>query len=65
MSKGSVYWRLACSCGWERPASSAWTATEIAALHARGPADPAVEHVLSIEEPPADAMAGPDLPLIL
>jgi hypothetical protein len=65
MSKGSVYWRITCSCGWERPASSAWTATEIAALHARHPADPAVEHILTIEEPPPDALAGPELPLIL
>jgi hypothetical protein len=48
-------WRITCSCGWERSASSAWAATAIAALHARHPADPSTEHTITVEEPPADA----------
>jgi hypothetical protein len=65
MSRGSVYWRIACSCGWERPASSVWTATAIAAWHARRSPNPALEHIITIEEPPPDAAVGPELPLIL
>jgi len=65
MSKGSVYGRIACSCGWERPASSVWTATAIAARHARRPPNPVLEHIITIEEPPPDAAIGPELPLIM
>jgi hypothetical protein len=28
-------WVVTCSCGWTRQASSAWTATALARLHAR------------------------------
>lgn len=44
-------WRIACSCGWERSASSAWAATAIFRLHTRYLADPGAEHFIMIEEP--------------
>jgi hypothetical protein len=56
-------WRITCSCGWEREASSAWAATALFRLHARHLGDRSVEHTLTIEEPPADSPGGQQLPL--
>lgn len=45
-------WRITCSCGWIREASSAWTATAIARLHARYLTGPDPEHdTITIEAP--------------
>jgi len=57
-------WRVVCSCGWEREASSAWAATAIVRLHVRHLGAPGIEHSLTIEEPPADDPPGTQLPLI-
>jgi len=47
-------WVITCSCGWTRQASSAWTATAIARLHARYLMGPDTTHdTITIEEPPA------------
>jgi len=53
-----------CSCGWEREASSAWAATAIVRLHVRHLGTPGIERAVTIEEPPADAPPGEELPLI-
>ncbi|HJV57181.1 MAG TPA: hypothetical protein VJ971_14475 [Methylomirabilota bacterium] len=47
-------WRIRCSCGWEREASSAWAATAIFRLHARDQSAPGTEHTITLEEPPSD-----------
>jgi len=53
-------WRITCSCGWTREASSAWTATAIARLHARYLTGPDIEHdTITIEEPSDPDTAGP------
>jgi len=57
-------WRVVCSCGWEREASSAWAATASVRLHVRHLGSPGIQHSLTIEEPPADAPPGEQLPLI-
>ena len=57
-------WRVVCSCGWEREASSAWAATASLRLHVQHLGDPSIEHAVTIEEPPADDPAGTQLPLI-
>jgi hypothetical protein len=51
-------WHITCSCGWARSVSSAWAATATAALHAKHPEDPTIDHVITIEEPPADLRPG-------
>ena len=56
--------RVVCSCGWEREASSAWAATAIVRLHVRHLGTPGIERAVTIEEPPADAPPGEELPLI-
>jgi hypothetical protein len=57
-------WRITCTCGWIREASSAWAATAIARLHARYLSAPGHAHTITIEEPPAqEAGRQPELPL--
>jgi hypothetical protein len=52
MSELRTSWRITCSCGWARQASSAWSATAIARLHARYLTGPDLEHnTITIEEP--------------
>lgn len=49
-------WRVICSCGWTRDASSAWAADSVRKLHERlGTVD--AEHISRIEGPP-DESAG-------
>jgi hypothetical protein len=57
-------WRVVCSCGWEREASSAWAATAIVRLHVRHLGAPGIEHTITIEEPPTDVPPGTQVPLI-
>jgi hypothetical protein len=57
-------WRVVCSCGWEREASSAWASTASVRLHVRHLGAPGIGHSVTIEEPPADAPPGEQLPLI-
>ena len=48
-------WRVICSCGYEREATSAWAATAIFRLHVKAILDArAEEHILTIEEPPRE-----------
>jgi hypothetical protein len=48
-------WRVACACGFEREASSAWAATAIARQHAQLLLDsPGSDHEIIVEEPPVD-----------
>jgi hypothetical protein len=57
-------WRITCTCGWIREASSAWAATAIARLHARHLAVPGHAHTIMIEEPAGPKMGQqPELPL--
>ena len=51
-------WRIRCSCGWEREASSAWAATAIFRLHARYLGAPGIEYIITIAEPAADGPPG-------
>ncbi|MGH7368106.1 MAG: hypothetical protein ACREK9_17010 [Candidatus Rokuibacteriota bacterium] len=52
MTEPRPRWRITCSCGWTREASSAWTATAIARLHARYLTGPDTQHTtITIEEP--------------
>jgi hypothetical protein len=51
-------WRIRCSCGWERAASSAWAATALFRLHARDLSLPGSEHTMTLEEPPPDTAHG-------
>ena len=55
MTTNHRLWRVLCSCGYKREATSAWAATAIFRLHVktilRGRAE---EHTLTIEEPPRD-----------
>ncbi len=47
-------WRVACSCGFERQAATAWEATELARLHVRAIlGDLEQDHTWTIEEPPS------------
>jgi len=64
MPSGKLRWRVVCSCGWEREASSAWAATASLRLHVRHLGDPSIEHAVTIEEPPTDAQPGGQLPLV-
>lgn len=49
-------WRVACTCGFERRAPSAWEATAIARRHAQVLLDsPGSDHSFIIEEPPTDS----------
>jgi hypothetical protein len=57
-------WRVVCSCGWEREASSAWAATASVQLRVRHLGAPGIEHAVTIEEPPADTPPGEQLPLV-
>ena len=56
---------MACACGFEREASSAWAATAIARQHAQLLLDsPGSDHEIIVEEPPVDSAGpkpGPDL----
>jgi len=46
---------VACACGFEREASSAWVATAIARQHAQLLLDsPGSDHEIIVEEPPVD-----------
>jgi hypothetical protein len=46
---------VACACGFEREASSAWAATAIARQHAQLLLDsPGSDHEIIVEEPPVD-----------
>jgi hypothetical protein len=48
----SGHWRVACSCGFEREATTAWEATEIASVHVRKILGaPELNHTWTIEEP--------------
>ncbi|HTI56641.1 MAG TPA: hypothetical protein VMC04_20570 [Verrucomicrobiae bacterium] len=59
MTSSGPSWRVRCSCGWEREASSAWAATALFRLHARDRSAPGTEHVITLEEPPRDAAGRP------
>lgn len=64
MSKHQL-WRVACSCGFEREATSAWAATAIAKLHVqmiRGAREQ--DHTFTIEEPLRDDSGPTQLPLV-
>jgi hypothetical protein len=54
---------VTCSCGWTSEFSQRWAAESAAKLHPRL-GEPDVEHTVTIEEPPADAPGGTQLPLI-
>lgn len=62
-------WRVTCSCGYEREATSAWAATAIFRLHVktilseRGD-ERGKEHTVAIEEPPTDEPPPGQLPLV-
>jgi hypothetical protein len=56
-------WLLTCSCGWTSAFSQRWHAESVAKLHPRL-GEPGIEHTVTIEEPPADAAGGTQLPLI-
>ena len=55
-------WLVTCSCSWTREAWSRWAAESMAKLHPKLSA-PGTEHTLTIEEPPAAAPPGTQLPL--
>jgi hypothetical protein len=58
-------WRVTCSCGYEREATSAWAATAIFRLHVKtilGAREE--EHTLAIEEPPREEPPSGQLPLV-
>ena len=56
-------WVVTCSCGWTRECSSRWAVESVTKLHPRLSA-PGTQHTIAIEEPPADAPPGTQLPLI-
>jgi len=56
-------WLVTCSCGWSRECISLWAAEGVAKLHPRLSV-PGIEHAITIEEPPAAAPPGAQLPLI-
>ncbi|HEX6079499.1 MAG TPA: hypothetical protein VF197_07700 [Methylomirabilota bacterium] len=65
MTKPHRLWRVVCSCGYEREATSAWAATAIFRLHVKmilGARQE--EHTVAIEEPPADGPPSGQLPLV-
>jgi len=64
VANNRLRWRIRCFCGWEREASSAWAATAILRLHVRHLGAPGIEHTVTIEEPPAAAPPGEQLPLV-
>ena len=52
--KPAPLWRVACSCGFDCAATTAWEATEIAKLHVRTILEaPEQNHTWTIEEPPS------------
>ena len=51
MAGSNHRWVVACTCGWDWEATSAWAATEIATLHARHLTERDAEHVITIREP--------------
>ncbi|HKW91346.1 MAG TPA: hypothetical protein VJX92_05555 [Methylomirabilota bacterium] len=51
MAGSNHRWVIACTCGWDKEASSAWDATEIASRHARHLSEQGAEHVITIKEP--------------
>jgi len=55
-------WLLTCSCSWSRECISRWAAESMAKLHPKLSA-PGIEHTIRIEEPPAAAPPGTQLPL--
>lgn len=58
-------WRVTCSCGYEREATSAWAATAIFRLHVKTILGARQEeHTLSIEEPPREEPPPGQLPLV-
>lgn len=65
MTKPHRLWRIVCSCGYEREATSAWAATAIFRLHVKmilGARQE--EHTVAIEEPPAEGPPSGQLPLV-
>lgn len=66
MKKPRPLWRVTCSCGFEREATSAWAATASFKLHVRlilGARDQ--DHTFTIEEPPGENGVRPSqLPLV-
>ena len=65
LTKPHRLWRVICSCGYEREATSAWAATAIFRLHVKmilGARQE--EHTVAIEEPPADEPPSGQLPLV-
>jgi hypothetical protein len=55
MTEPKPRWLVTCACGWERRASSAWTAPAIVRLHVWHLGAPGIEHTVTIEEPSANA----------
>lgn len=65
MTKPHRLWRVICSCGYEREATSAWAATAIFRLHVKMILGARQEaHTVAIEEPPADEPPSGQLPLV-
>ena len=65
MTRSHRLWRVTCSCGYEREATSAWAATAIFRLHVKmilGARQE--EHTLAIAEPPADEPPSGQLHLV-
>jgi len=60
MAGSNHRWVIACTCGWDHEATSAWAATEIASLHARHLADADAEHVITIREPSDTPRTSPE-----
>jgi hypothetical protein len=56
-------WLVTCSCGWTSEFSQRRHAESVAKLHPRL-GEPGTEHTVTIEGPPAEGSAGPQLPLI-
>jgi hypothetical protein len=56
-------WVVTCSCGWTSDLSQRWAAESVAKPHPRL-GKPGTEHAITVEEPPADAAGGTQLPLI-
>jgi hypothetical protein len=62
MTEAKPRWRVTCSCGWSRECISRWAAGSVAKLHPKLSV-PSIEHTITIDEPPANAPPGTQLPL--
>ncbi len=53
-------WLVTCSCGWTRECSSRWAAESVTKLHPKL-SPPGTDHTLTIEGPPDQTRAQPEL----